>query len=75
VTEMEKLLKDLINGYEPDSLGGYPMTADEAADLIVCTLLKDLPKDRQDAVRQAIEDWATERERVVTGTVMEGFHD
>lgn len=57
--------------YEGNDALAYPLTPEKAADLIVARFLSDLPPERQKAVRDAIEEWASARETAVSATVYE----
>lgn len=70
--DLERLTDRLVNGDPANrSIGGYPMTPEDAAELIVSTLLHDLPEARRKTIRKVIEEWAGEREHRVSSTVME----
>lgn len=66
---MDDLLDKLKNGTE--KYWRYPMTPEDAAALIVSTLLGDLPVDRQQQVEMAINEWGSEWGSAVSGTVYE----
>lgn len=52
----------------------YPMTPEQAASLIVMTLLADLPQERKERVREAIEEWGTEWGSAVSSTAAESTY-
>lgn len=53
---MDELIKKLLEGER----GTFPMMPPYAANLIVNTLLDDLPPERREKVRFAIEEWGQE---------------